>query len=88
MSLSEIHSRVHSASIRAEDETVLEPGMTLCIEPGFFIPDWAGASIEMVLLGESLARSSRIGGARPRDDSVLEVGEVHACRRELRRAIA
>lgn len=40
--------------VQASDQTVLEPGMTLCIEPGFFIPEWAGAAIEMeVVITES-----------------------------------
>ena len=40
--------------VQRGDETVLEPGMTLCIEPGIFIPEWAGASIELeVVVGES-----------------------------------
>ena len=36
------------------DPTELRPGMALCIEPGVFITDWAGALIEhMVLITES-----------------------------------
>ena len=33
--------------IQRGDQTVLEPGMVLCVEPGIFISGWAGASIEM-----------------------------------------
>jgi Xaa-Pro aminopeptidase len=32
--------------VQRSDQTELQPGMTLCIEPGIFIPEWAGASIE------------------------------------------
>ena len=40
--------------IQPGDLTELRPGMTLCIEPGIFVPDWAGASIEMeVIIRES-----------------------------------
>jgi Xaa-Pro aminopeptidase len=40
--------------IQQSDLSVLQPGMTLCIEPGIFIPEWAGASIEMeVVITES-----------------------------------
>lgn len=28
----------------------LEPGMVLCVEPGLFVPDWAGASIEQEVI--------------------------------------
>ncbi|MDP9473175.1 MAG: Xaa-Pro peptidase family protein [Chloroflexota bacterium] len=28
----------------------LEPGMVLCVEPGIFVPDWAGASIEQEVI--------------------------------------
>jgi len=36
--------------IQRDDPTELRPGMSLCIEPGVFIPDWAGASIEMEII--------------------------------------
>lgn len=40
--------------IQAGDETELRAGMALCIEPGIFLPGWAGAAIEMeVLIQES-----------------------------------
>ena len=40
--------------IQRADFTELRPGMTLCVEPGIFIPEWAGASIEMeVVIRES-----------------------------------
>jgi Xaa-Pro aminopeptidase len=40
--------------IQAGDRTELRAGMALCIEPGIFIPGWAGASIEFeVLIRES-----------------------------------
>ncbi len=28
----------------------LEPGMVLCVEPGIFVPGWAGASIEQEVI--------------------------------------
>ncbi|MCC6792548.1 MAG: aminopeptidase P family protein, partial [Thermomicrobiales bacterium] len=40
--------------VQHDDPTELLPGMTLCIEPGIFIPEWAGASIEIeVIVRES-----------------------------------
>jgi Xaa-Pro aminopeptidase len=36
--------------IQAGDRTELRAGMALCIEPGIFIPGWAGASIEIEVL--------------------------------------
>jgi len=40
--------------LRTREQTVLEPGMVLCIEPGLFIPDVAGAAIEQeVIITES-----------------------------------
>ena len=36
--------------VQAGDRTELVPGMALCIEPGIFIPGWAGASIEVEVL--------------------------------------
>lgn len=36
--------------IMETDETVLEPGMTLCIEPGLFFAGWAGAAIEQEVI--------------------------------------
>jgi Xaa-Pro aminopeptidase len=36
--------------IMATDETVLEPGMSLCIEPGLFFAGWAGAAIEQEVI--------------------------------------
>ncbi len=30
--------------------TVLEPGMVLCVEPGLFVPNWAGALIEQEVI--------------------------------------
>jgi len=32
--------------VQVNDQTVLRPGMVLCIEPGIFVPGFAGASIE------------------------------------------
>lgn len=40
--------------VQRDDPAELRPGMTLCIEPGIFIPEWAGASIEIeVIVRES-----------------------------------
>jgi Xaa-Pro aminopeptidase len=40
--------------LQAGDPTPLEPGMALCVEPGIFITDWAGALIEYeVIVRES-----------------------------------
>jgi Xaa-Pro aminopeptidase len=36
--------------LRTGEQTVLEPGMVLCIEPGLFIPDVAGAAIEQEVI--------------------------------------
>jgi Xaa-Pro aminopeptidase len=36
--------------IMETDETILGPGMTLCIEPGLFFPGWAGAAIEQEVI--------------------------------------
>jgi Xaa-Pro aminopeptidase len=35
------------------DPTPLDPGMALCVEPGIFIPGWAGASIEIEVIVQS-----------------------------------
>ena len=32
------------------DQTELRPGMVLCVEPGLFIPGWAGAAIEQEVI--------------------------------------
>ncbi len=32
--------------VQANEKAELRPGMVLCIEPGIFVPGWAGASIE------------------------------------------
>jgi Xaa-Pro dipeptidase len=32
--------------VQADEHAELRPGMVLCIEPGIFVPGWAGASIE------------------------------------------
>jgi Xaa-Pro aminopeptidase len=40
--------------VKQDVTTELLPGMALCIEPGIFIPEWAGASIEIeVIVRES-----------------------------------
>jgi Xaa-Pro aminopeptidase len=40
--------------LRTGEQTVLQPGMVLCIEPGLFIPEVAGAAIEQeVIIAES-----------------------------------
>ncbi|MGI8475309.1 MAG: M24 family metallopeptidase, partial [Thermomicrobiales bacterium] len=36
--------------VQRGDPSILEPGMALCIEPGVFIPEWAGASIEVEVI--------------------------------------
>jgi Xaa-Pro aminopeptidase len=36
--------------LRTGEQTVLQPGMVLCIEPGLFIPDVAGAAIEQEVI--------------------------------------
>lgn len=36
--------------ITAADETMLEPGMCFCIEPGLFFPGWVGAAIEQEVI--------------------------------------
>ncbi len=36
--------------LQSGGDTLLEPGMALCVEPGIFIPGWAGASIEYEVL--------------------------------------
>ena len=36
--------------LRLGEMTVLEPGMVLCIEPGLFIPGFAGAAIEQEVI--------------------------------------
>jgi Xaa-Pro aminopeptidase len=36
--------------ITERDETVLEPGMCFCIEPGLFYPGWIGAAIEQEVI--------------------------------------
>jgi Xaa-Pro aminopeptidase len=39
----EIHE---SPRLRRQSETVLQPGMTVTIEPGIYLPDWGGIRIE------------------------------------------
>jgi Xaa-Pro aminopeptidase len=36
--------------VMEHDPTILEPGMTLCIEPGLFFTGWAGAAIEQEVI--------------------------------------
>lgn len=36
--------------LQVGDQTVLEPGMVLCIEPGLFVPEVAGAAIEQEVI--------------------------------------
>jgi Xaa-Pro aminopeptidase len=36
--------------IMATEESLLEPGMTLCVEPGLFFAGWAGAAIEQEVI--------------------------------------
>jgi Xaa-Pro aminopeptidase len=36
--------------VQRGDFTKFEPGMAMCIEPGIFIPGWAGASIEVEII--------------------------------------
>jgi Xaa-Pro aminopeptidase len=36
--------------IQLDERAELAPGMALCVEPGIFIPGWAGASIEVEVL--------------------------------------
>jgi len=36
--------------ITLQEETVLEPGMCFCIEPGLFFPGWIGAAIEQEVI--------------------------------------
>lgn len=43
----EIHE---TPSLNTRDETILEPGMILTVEPGIYIPDWGGVRIEDVAL--------------------------------------
>jgi Xaa-Pro aminopeptidase len=45
---------VEEPLLTAGDETELLPGMTLCVEPGLFVPNWGGALIEQeVIVQES-----------------------------------
>ncbi len=37
---------VEAPLLTATDETVLQPNMVLCVEPGLFVPNWGGALIE------------------------------------------
>ena len=41
---------VEEPYLQPEGETVLQPGMVLCVEPGLFVPGWAGASIEQEII--------------------------------------
>jgi Xaa-Pro aminopeptidase len=36
--------------IMATEQTILEPGMALCVEPGLFFAGWAGAAIEQEVI--------------------------------------
>ncbi len=45
---------VEEPLLTADNEAILEPGMVLCVEPGLFVPNWAGALIEQeVIIQES-----------------------------------
>lgn len=41
---------VETPYVQRGGQATLEPGMTLCIEPGVFVPGWAGASIEQEVI--------------------------------------
>jgi Xaa-Pro aminopeptidase len=45
---------VEAPYVQAGGRDELVPGMVLCIEPGLFVPGWAGASIEQeVIIAET-----------------------------------
>lgn len=45
---------VEEPLLTADNDTILLPGMTLCVEPGLFVPNWGGAQIEQeVIVQES-----------------------------------
>jgi Xaa-Pro aminopeptidase len=41
---------VEEPLLTADNQTVLMPGMTLCVEPGLFVPNWGGALIEQEVI--------------------------------------
>ena len=41
---------VEEPLLTAGNETILAPGMTLCVEPGLFVPNWGGALIEQEVI--------------------------------------
>jgi Xaa-Pro aminopeptidase len=41
---------VEEPLLTAGDETELEAGMVLCVEPGLFVPNWGGALIEQEVI--------------------------------------
>jgi len=41
---------VEEPYLQANNQEILEPGMVLCVEPGVFIPGWAGAAIEQEII--------------------------------------
>ena len=47
---------VEEPLLTAGDETELEAGMVLCVEPGLFVPNWGGALIEQEVIVRDAAR--------------------------------
>ena len=46
---------VEEPSVQQGTAVASEPGMVLCIEPGIFVPGWAGASVEQeVIVAEAV----------------------------------
>lgn len=51
--------------IRSGDQSILEPGMVLCIEPGIFIPGVTGAAIEQEIIVQDSGPPEVITAAPP-----------------------
>ncbi len=51
--------------LKAGESTILQPNMVLCVEPGLFIPDVAGAAIEQEVIVHAIGPAEIITPTPP-----------------------